>query len=68
MSASDDRVAALIAQAAQRRAAAAARRVRYQRAREHGLAARHHLKLARLNQQPTKPPADTTEPEPPAAA
>jgi hypothetical protein len=63
----DDRIAALIAQAAARRAAAAARRARYDTARQHGLAARHHLKLARLN-QPDQPPAGTTEPEPPDAA
>ncbi|MFF2749557.1 hypothetical protein ACFVVA_28945 [Kitasatospora sp. NPDC058048] len=68
MSTSEDRVAALIAQAAQRRAAAAARRARYNTARQAGLAARHHLKLTRLAQQPTEPPADSTEPEPPDAA
>lgn len=63
MSTPDDRIAALIAQAAARRAANAARRARYQRAREHGLAARHRLKLARQQQQP-----DPTDDDPPDAA
>jgi len=45
--ASEERVAAAIAQAAAKRAATAARRRRLQAAREHGLAARHRMKLAR---------------------
>ena len=49
-----DRVAALVARAAARRAAAAARRQRLQAAREHGLQARHRLKLARLARPATE--------------
>ncbi|MFJ4794142.1 hypothetical protein [Kitasatospora purpeofusca] len=67
MSTPEDRVAALIAQAAARRAANAARRARLDAARQAGLAARHHLRLARL-QAREQPPAGTTEPEPPDAA
>jgi hypothetical protein len=55
-----DRVADLIAEAARRRAAAADRRHRLQKAREHGLAARHRLKLARL-----QPQTDDTDDDPP---
>ncbi|OKI14174.1 hypothetical protein [Streptomyces sp. CB03911] len=50
----EDRVAALVARAATRRAAAAARRQRLQAAREHGLLARHRLKLARLARHATE--------------
>lgn len=46
----DDRVQQAIAEAARRRAANQARRRRYEAARQHGIAARHHLKLKRLQQ------------------
>ncbi|MFB7474579.1 hypothetical protein [Kitasatospora sp. NPDC056184] len=63
----DDRVTDLIAEAARRREAQRQRRTRLDTARRHGLAARHRLKLARLDQpdQPTTPKAG---PEPPEAA
>lgn len=53
---SEQRVAALIAAATARRAANTARRQRLQKAREHGLIARHRLKLQRLQQTPDNPP------------
>lgn len=60
----EGRISKLVSQAAERRAAAAARRARYQQARQHGLAARRHLKLTRLDQH-DEPTAEATEPEPP---
>ena len=61
----DDRVRQLIAQADALRAAAVARRQRLNDARRHGLAALHHLKLARLDVRNPMPP---TDPGPPDAA
>lgn len=54
----DDRVQQAIAEAATRRAAQQARRARYAAARQYGLAARHHLKLQRLQQQAQQPADD----------
>ncbi|MCX5212993.1 hypothetical protein OG689_27620 [Kitasatospora sp. NBC_00240] len=54
----NDRVADLIAEAARRRDAQAARRARYAAARAYGLQARVRAKLARLGQQDDDTPDD----------
>lgn len=51
----DDLVRIRIEEAARKIAAAKARREDLQEARRHGIAARHRLKLARLQQQATQP-------------
>jgi hypothetical protein len=57
----EERVAAAIAAAAERRARTAADRARRKLARDHGLRARHRQKLLRLQQQqPPDTPQEVT--------